>query len=118
MPATSIDANAITTNRTAAQLGAAVANGDASNGNSFTNDGRTVLLVTNAHATNPYNLTFAFGSATQVDGQAVTSRVVAIPANTGPYYFGPFSPQMYGTTMTVTVENASLKLSLVRLGNA
>lgn len=78
-------------------------------GNTFPNDGNTVLVVQNSGAS-PYNLTLNF--AVQVDGQTVTAKTVAV--STGAYMaIGPFPVDKYGSTVSVTPANIALKLQVL-----
>lgn len=61
-------------------------------GHSIANDGHTCIEVKNASGS-PINVTFPI--PVLVDGQAVTSLVVSIPATTGDKIIGPFPPATY-----------------------
>lgn len=89
-------------------------NGDAVNNHEFSNDGRVFLLVRNSGA-GARTVTFKFQKT--VDGQAVTSRAVAMGAGVS-RYFGPFPVVDYGSTPQVDVEHAELKLTAYHLGAA
>lgn len=82
--------------------------GDPSNNHSFNNDGRVFLLARNSQATAPRTVTLRFTAV--VDGQAVTSRTVAVPISVS-RYIGPFPPDTYGSTVLIDVDHADLKLS-------
>lgn len=89
-------------------------NGDPVNNHSVVNDGKVWLEVRNADAAVVRNLTVKF--TTDVDGQVVTSRTYALPANmTAPRKFGPWPPQWYGQSIQVDVDNAALKLTAYRI---
>ncbi len=82
--------------------------GDAVNNHSVVNDGKTVLLVRNSHATLAKTVTVKFTAT--VDDQVVTSRVYSIAA-TASRYIGPWPAQWYGGSLQVDVESVDLKLN-------
>ncbi len=86
-------------------------NGDATNQHSFANDGATWLEVRNGGAS-PRTLTLVIG--TTVDGNAVTNPTVALAAS-ALKKVGPFPVGIYGTTMSVNVDHADIKLTAYRL---
>lgn len=86
--------------------------GDASNGNSISNDGRMVVLVHNNDGSNPHNVTFK--TVGTVDGQAIADRVVAMAASSSKW-FGPFPPEVYGSSLQVDVADANLKLTAYQI---
>lgn len=86
---------------------AAEANGDPANNHQYVNDGQTRLIVRNASADTPYDLTIHV--ARDVDGQPADPRVIEIPANVT-WTFGPYPIKDYGRLVLVDVENANLKL--------
>lgn len=90
---------------------AAETDGDPVNHHVVNNDGQVLLLVRNAGAS-ARDITFRFASA--VDGQAVTPRVVSVPASAS-RYFGPFPTSDYGEDLQVDVAHADLKLSAYHL---
>jgi hypothetical protein len=98
--------------RTPVAPGAEV-NGDPTNDHSTANDGRVFLLVRNAHATNPLDLTVHIADV--VDGQSVAPKVYEIPAVSS-RYVGPFPPGDYGSVLNIDVEAADLKLTAYHLG--
>ena len=93
----------------------AESNGDPVNNHSVVNDGKVSLEARNAHATLPRNITFRFPDL--VDGQSVSPRVVALPANmAAARRFGPFPPNLYGQLMQVDVETVDVKLRAFQNG--
>jgi hypothetical protein len=86
--------------------------GDTVNGHMLTNDGRVGVIVRNVSTDTAYNLTIRLTRT--VDGQPVTPRVIALPANTAKA-FGPFNPGDYGSSVALDVDNASLTLLAVRV---
>jgi hypothetical protein len=93
--------------RTASTATPAEVVGDATNNHSYANADHVFLTVRNAHATLPKNLTVLIPAT--IDGQAVTSKVYAIPA-LATHDVGPFPVQFYGSTVLVNVESTDLKL--------
>lgn len=80
--------------------------GDATNGHSITgNDGNVFLLVHNTSGTVTRTLTVAV-SAT-VDGQTVASRAYPLALGIS-RYVGPFPTSIYGSTLSITVDNAEM----------
>jgi hypothetical protein len=84
---------------------------DLVDGNVFTNDGSIVLVVQNTDAS-PANLTIDIPDTKNVDGQAVPSKVVAIPATSTRYFRFPVA--QYGTKVGINGAAATLVLSLIR----
>jgi len=88
-------------------------NGDATNNHTVNNDGKVIILVRNSNgASTARTVTFRVNKT--VDGQAVASRAVSIPAGAS-RYFGPFPVETYGEDLLVDVDNAELKLSAFHL---
>lgn len=76
---------------------------DAGNGNSFVNDGRTIIEVTNGAAA-PINVTFTTNGVYNVGSvaYAVADPVIAV-VNATSKVFGPFDKLLYNDTATGTV---------------
>jgi hypothetical protein len=70
----------------------AAPNASGNGGNSFVNDGQTILHVKNASA-GPITVTIQVPNT--VDGLAVASRTVSVPATTGDMLIGPFPAGVY-----------------------
>lgn len=87
--------------------------GDATNGHTMSNDGKSFLLVDNSGVASR-TLTVAFSRT--VDGQAVASRVYTLASGVD-RYIGPFPQSDYGTTLSFTVSHAELLLSAYRLSD-
>lgn len=66
----------------------------ATTGDTFPNDGNTVLEVNNGSAS-PINVTIT--PTATVDGQIPASKVIAVPATTRAL-IGPFAPSLYNDT--------------------
>lgn len=81
--------------------------GDTVNGHAITNDGNMYLSVANSTGT-PGTVTIAV--AKTVDGLAVASRAVTIPANATEHRIGPFPTSTYGNSLGVTVSATTLSL--------
>lgn len=111
MPRVNVPVATIVRTGTGIAVSAEVA-GDATNNHSVANNGTVWLEARNAHATLPKNLTVRIPGT--VDGQAVTSRVYAIPALTT-RRVGPFPTHDYGTLLLVDVESVDLKLTAYTL---
>lgn len=70
---------------------------DATNGNSFVNTGRTVLIVNNA-SMSPITITFTVPSSPRTLNGAVGSTQVKTIAATTIGFFGPFDPGAFTNT--------------------
>lgn len=110
MPRTSITAAQASRSGTVLPTAAA---GDAVNGNSIANDGRTVLLVKNTNGAATAR-TITFTTAKSVDGLTAPVRSETIPAGET-QVFGPFPPTDYGTTLAFNVDNAELTVQSIRV---
>ena len=74
------------------------ASADASNGNTFANDGATLLVVrTTGTAVTP-----SVAYAQTLDGIQPSPRALTAAATTATTVYGPFPPAVYGTSVTVT----------------
>lgn len=81
--------------------------GDATNGNYVDNDGATLVLVYNAHAT--LARTVAFVTSETVDGGAVGDLSQSVPALTYGIY-GPFPRSIYGVQLAIDPQTTDVKL--------
>lgn len=63
----------------------------ATDGDAFTNDGKTMLSVLNTGSES----TLTIQTPGTVDGLAIADRTVVIPATTGKKFIGPFPPTQY-----------------------
>lgn len=70
-------------------------------GHYVANNGRVFLHCKNTNAA-ARNVTIV--TPNQVDGLAISDRTVTVPALTGDVMIGPFSPEIYGSMMTVTFD--------------
>lgn len=69
-------------------------------GDTFVNDGRTILRVTNG---NVGTIVLTIVTSAEVDGLAVADRTVSF--TTGAIrYIGPFATSTYGTTVSLTYD--------------
>ena len=112
MPLTALTVS--TSSRTAAAVLPA-SNGtaaDVANGNSFANDGNTIVLATNTGSTVTRNVTIPL--ALTVDGQTPASKTYAIPISTT-WILGKYDPTIYGSTVQINGDNAELKFNVVRV---
>lgn len=87
---------------------AALEAADNSNGNSFSNSGVEALIVDN---TTGGNVTITFRDK---DGNTINAGATTIAANQTAV-FGPFDPNIYGTTVTFTASSASVQVLVVDL---
>lgn len=85
--------------------------GDASNGHTVDNDGQVFVLARNADSSSH---AVTVHVATEVDGQAVASRTIALAATVS-RYIGPFPSSEYGTDVLIDVDSSQLKLSAYHL---
>lgn len=92
--------------------GATEVNGDATNNHVVINDSNTWVEARNAHATLPQTVTVL--TARTVDGQAVTNRVVSVPALSS-RRIGPFSIEDFGSSLQVNVSTSDIKLTAFKL---
>jgi hypothetical protein len=65
--------------------------GTLTDGDAFTNDGKTMIQVLNTGG----STTLTIQTPGTVDGLAITDRTVVIPATTGNKYIGPFPTTQY-----------------------
>lgn len=108
MPRTAITATQAT--RAGTVLPAATA-GDAVNGNSVANDGRTVLIVKNTGAS---SRNLVIQTVRSIDGLAAPTRTEAIPAGET-QVVGPFPSADYGDTLNFDAAHAELTINAVRV---
>jgi hypothetical protein len=87
---------------------AAEVTGDPTNGHSAVNDGAVEIIVRNSSGTAARTVTFNF--ANTVDGQTVPGKATAIAIGVTRKFHG-FPVALYGSTLSITVDNAELKLS-------
>lgn len=88
--------------------------GDATNGMTMVNNGRTVLLTHNTNGgSTAHTLTISLTGA--VDGQGIVPRTWSIAASASKY-IGPFPADSYGGTMKIDVDNSELHLTAYSLG--
>jgi hypothetical protein len=87
--------------------------GDATNGHTVANDGRTFIEAknTNASAT---SRDFKVTQAQGVDGGAHAIVTTAIAAGVT-VFFGPYPPSLYGGSLLVDVSHAEVTLRAFRL---
>lgn len=84
---------------------------DGTNGNSFVNTGRTVLVLKNANASTT-TLTFAIPSSPRtINGQVGSTQVFTVPATTTSF-FGPFDPGTFTNTSGLVNFSVSSATSL------
>jgi hypothetical protein len=86
---------------------------DVANGNSFANDGRTIVLATNTGSTVVRNVTVPL--ALTVDSQQPAAKAYVIPIGVTAV-LGPYDPTTYGATTQLNGDNAEIKFNCVRLG--
>lgn len=104
MPQTTVPVTEITRNGTAAP---SPITGDTVNGHSIANDGNMYFSVSNSAGSTG---TITIASPRLIDGSAVTSRVVSVPANAVEFRIGPFPTAYYGVTLNFTVSATTLTL--------
>ena len=85
---------------------------DVANGNSFANDGNTIVLATNTGSTVVRNVTIPL--VLNTDGQAPASKTYAIPIGVTAV-LGKYDPTIYGSTVQINGDNAELKFNVVRV---
>jgi hypothetical protein len=88
-------------------------------GDSFPNDGRTLVEVWNDHATNPRTVTIV--TQVTVDGKAVADDAVAITSANDRKLIGPFPPDIYNDVngrvqLTYSDSGADMQVAVFRLG--
>jgi hypothetical protein len=87
-------------------------NGDPVNNHYVDNDGRTGVIVENSGSTVSRTVTFRISRT--VDGQAVAPRAETLAVGEK-QLFGPFDVNEYGGKLLLDVDNAELKLTVVRI---
>jgi len=80
-------------------------NGDNTNGNSFANTGKQLLILTNTVAS-AATCTVAFGYP--VRGQTIPPISIPVAAS-ATVFAGPYDPAIYGSTVVITPSAATLK---------
>lgn len=90
-------------------MSAAIA-GDATNFNSLTNDGRTMVIVENTGLAARV-LTILFDRTVQ--GQSVVSLTPSIPAGEK-HLFGPWDPKDFGRTLELNPAHAELVFEIIQ----
>lgn len=110
MSATAITAIGSIT-RATTQTSPAETNGDAANGNSFTNDGRTQLWYRNAGAT-PRTLILITTKVVGPDSLTVQDPTVTVAASSDWVPLGYLDPDIYGATVTVTPSHSDVRLKV------
>lgn len=107
MPATAL------TVQTSAELGTALAapvNGDNTNGNSFANSGKQIVVLTNTVASSA-TCTVAFGRT--VHGQTIPPLSIAVAAS-ATVICGPYDPATFGATVLITPSASTLKPAVIQ----
>lgn len=107
MPATAL--NVQTSAETGTTLAAAV-NGDNTNGNSYANTGKQIVILTNTAGTSA-TCTVAFGYT--VRGQTIPALSISVGAN-ATVICGPYDPAVFGTTVTITPSASTLKPAVIQ----
>jgi hypothetical protein len=108
---------ALLTAQNVSKLGAAVTyNAAAAGGDAILNDGRQIMVVRNAHATNSRTVTFS--TAGEVDGVAIDEVAITVAALTS-QVIGAFAPRYFNDasgrlTWTYSSE-ADLTIAIFRV---
>lgn len=89
-------------------VAAAEVTGDATNGHTTANDGCVEIIVRNSGGTVSRTVTFNY--ATLVDGQTVPGKAVSIAIGVTKKFHG-FPVALFGSVLSISVDNAELKLS-------
>lgn len=111
MPRVNVPVTAIT--RSGVAPGTEV-NGDSTNGHSFDNDGTVWLEARNSGTTVARVVSALF--ANTVDGVTVDPKTWSIPTS-ATRRIGPFPTRLYGSTVSIDVDNAELKLTAYKLAS-
>lgn len=82
--------------------------GDPVNGHTAVNDGHVEIIVRNSSATSARTVTFNY--ATQIDGQTIPGKTASIAIGATKKFHG-FPTALFGTSLSISVDNAELKLS-------
>ena len=108
MPATDIPVNQVI--RTGSGLAdPTAANGDNVNGNSFVNDGRVLLRLVASSGTP----TVTVVTPGTIDGLAVAD--ITYTLSTSAIFVGPFPPEIYGSTVTLTSSANTTRITPFRI---
>lgn len=111
MAATPINVGSIT--RATAQI--SEVNGDSVNGNSFTNDGRTLLSYRNAGAT-PRSMSIVTTKTVGPDNIAVSDWFVAVAASSDWVPLGFFDIDIFGVSVFVSPSHSDVRLKAWSFG--
>jgi len=84
---------------------------DQPNGNSFPNDGKTIFRVN----TTGTLVTPSVKYAVTVDGATVANKSLGATPATGNRLFGPFPPEIYGTTVEIAWSAAAGTVQVIQL---
>lgn len=107
MPATPL------TVQTSAELGttlAAPVNGDNTNGNTYANSGKQIVILTNTVASSA-TCAVAFGRT--VHGQTIPALSIAVAAS-ATVICGPYDPQTFGDIVKITPSASTLKPAVIQ----
>lgn len=107
MPATAL---AVQTSGVTGTTLAAPVNGDNTNGNSYANTGKQIVILTNTVAS-PATCAVAFGYT--VLGQVIPALSVAVAAS-ATVACGPYDPALFGATVTITPSASTLKPAVIQ----
>lgn len=86
---------------------------DVANGNSFPNDGKTIVLATNTNgASTARTVTITVTGA--IDGFAPAPRTISVAAGTT-RILGPYETTNYSSTLQISGDHAELTFQVIRL---
>lgn len=85
---------------------------DATNGNSFTNTGKTIFRVHNADGAAPHAFTVSFPQGFGPDNAVITplSDTVGI---SGTSWYGDFDPSVFGSVLHILSSSVQLKITVI-----
>ena len=86
---------------------------DVAQGNSITNDGRTIILAHNTNASSTAR-TATIAVTGTVDGFAPAARTVSVAAG-ATKVLGPYEVTNYSSTIQLNGDNAELKFLVIRI---
>lgn len=86
--------------------------GDAVNGNSVANDGKTFLVLQNADGAAAHTLTIAIAQAGP-DGATINNKTIVVPLS-GNYITDVWPTSIYGSSLALSVDSTQLKIAAYR----
>lgn len=109
MPATSLTVNNVSRQGLADPAGVA---GDATNGNQFTNTGKTIFRVKNNDGAATHAFTVSFPQGFGPDGAVITPESFTVPIS-GTEWYGRFDPTVFGSVLHINPSSTQLAITVI-----